>query len=53
MSFQPYERGPPALTGDLRESETELLVLSAEFVFAVLVSRILGFLLLPLLWVFF
>ena len=43
MSFQPYELGPPALTGDLSESETEVLELSAEFVFAVLVSRMLGF----------
>ena len=53
MSFQPYEQGPLALTGELRESETELLELSAEFLFALLVSRMLGFLLLPLLWVFF
>ena len=53
MSFQPYELGPPALTGDLSESETEVLELSAEFVFAVLASSMMDFLSLPLHWVSF
>ena len=41
MSFEPQERGHPTLTGGLLESETELRELSAEFVFAVPVSRTL------------
>ena len=53
MSFQPQEWGPPALTGDLLESETEPCELSAECVFAVPVSSTLSFLSLPLCWVFF
>ena len=48
MSFQAYERGPPTLTGDILESETDLCELSTEFVFAVPVSSTLGFLSLPL-----
>ena len=44
MSFEPQERGHPTLTGGLLESETELRELSAEFVFAVPVSTMLGFL---------
>ena len=53
MSFQPWERGPPILTGGLLESEIEPYELSAEFVFAVPVSSMLGFLSLPLHCVFF
>ena len=41
MSFEPQQRGHPTLTGGLLESETELRELSAEFVFAVPVSRTL------------
>ena len=33
MSLQPYERGPPALTGGLLESEAEPRGLSAEVSF--------------------
>ena len=53
MSFQPEERGPPSLTGGLLESETKLHELSAELIFAVPVSSMLGFLSPPLCWVFF
>ena len=53
MSFQPQERGPPTLTGGLLESENEPCELFAQLVFAVLVSGMLGFLSLPLRWVFF
>ena len=53
MSFEPGERGHPTLTGGLLESEIEPYELSAEFVFAVPVSSMLGFLSLPLRWVFF
>ena len=48
MSFQPQGRGPPNLTGGLREPETEQCELSAEFVFVVPVSSTLGFSSLPL-----
>ena len=53
MSFQPEERGPPALTGGFLESETELRELSAKLVLAVLLPSTLGFLSLPLHWIFF
>ena len=51
MSFQPLGRGPLTLTGGLLEPETEPCELSAEFVSAVPVFSMLGFLLLPLGWV--
>ena len=53
MFFQLQGWGPPTLTRGLLESETEPCELSAAFVFAVLVSNMLGFLSLPLCWVFF
>ena len=53
MFFQLQGWGPPTLTRGLLESETEPCELSAAFVFAVLVSNRLGFLSLPLCWVFF
>ena len=53
MSFQPEERGPPALTGGFLESETELRELSAKWVLAGLLPSTLGFLSLPLHWIFF
>ena len=53
MSFQPYEQGPPTLTGGLLESETELCELDVKFVIAVLVPGMLGFFSLSLHWVFF
>ena len=51
MSLRPQERGPPTLTRGLLESETEPRELSAEFVFPC--PSWMGFLSLPLRWVFF
>lgn len=48
-----WMRSKEPLTGGLLQSETEPYELSAEFVFAVLVSSTLGFLSLPLHWVSF
>jgi len=53
MSFQPQDRGLLTFTRGLLKSETELHELSPEFVFAALVSSILGFSSLLLLWVSF
>ena len=53
MYFQPQKQEPPTLARGLLESETEPYEISLEFVFAVPVSSALGFLSLPLSWVFF
>ena len=53
MFLQPQDQGPPTLTRGLLESETEPHKISAEFVFALPVSSMLGLLSLPLCWIFF
>ena len=52
MPFQPQEWGLATPNQSLLESETESHELSVEFVFDVLVSSTVGFLSLPLCWVF-
>ena len=53
MFFQPQGWGLPTTTGGPLGSETEPSKLSSKFVFVVPVSSTVGFLSLPLCWVFF